>query len=1383
MRMIRLDLTKLRLHDSCLSWLASGCRKLEALDVAGSKAITDVGWGCLQPLDRLQKVNFTGCVRLTRAGLKDMFEPIGNDKFGEPIQGAGKEMRHLNFTRCTLIDNEGVATVVENCPKLVSLVLTGVNQFSDVGLLTVAKSCPFLEVLDLSSHLNELETTCRSRVPQITAEGIAALGKHCHGLRTLKLTNAVHISDEGLEALAGGCTLLKHVDLRNCYNITDRTLAALGRHCHNLEELDIFGCLNVRDGGLLALSSGVPNLRALVISGVDHATDRGVIGLVERCPVLEIVGLQNCKFLTDDSVLSLTSSLSCDTLRSLNLRGVAALTNASVESLRSCTSLTSVDFEFCDEVKKEALEEVAEFLPFARVSFSHLALQPVQRAVRLFNEVSIERQKLAQATEIFQQGIRRHLAKKNYRYIRAEAVGGVTIIQRMARGHMARRRVAKAIAWVKVSKQCARQIQRVWRWYASNEINKALQKQHYLRRMASETIQRMYRCWSARRFVGGTRRMYYRIVGRWERVYVNWTETLKEMRMVESVVRLQHNFRERIRFFRDEAAKAVVPTVQRAWRCYAARCAREARVEIKYKRERAAGRRLLRAWRRKKDWEVIIARVREDERLWHIDKDRHVWAMKRLFYYIMRMNLMRRERKVLMQKKIERDASFVILRFTRFCMANNVVKRVKKRKVWLMMKWNTMTHGTLDLQLHRVARCIQRGWQKRLYNLNRDKGARLLQRAYRGLKGRRSFFSAILHMRDDMAVKIANAYRAYMARTLLKRILRLRFISAGKIQRAWLRKAEWMVIKAYIRKQYGLREAEIRKQKEVMMANKREEFARTLLEKDENKRVQKIQIAFRAHIQRRKKKRKKTNTKEEAFRREFAEMSRRIDAERHADDKKERVKKSKPLFGGKTEQQKMIDMKSIKIRSEIGARKEDSASGPAKLLRRFQLDKRTEQEQKEDTEVQAASILNRQTRSTVLEGITGIRFSVGLGEYQQMQEEQKHNKYTHDPIYEVYKKGNSSKPQDLCANNRKKIYMWTTYSAGKWVWTSVEIRKAPPNHSNESKEKARRNAAREIGYIICGHPQLDIEIVGFAARAAGDASPGIDKIALATDDSEIGDWEKKDYDKVTPHFGKFGLAKGTHLMTHHKKLHAQPVLHQIAEHMLNEREWYDNDLADKIEGYALSTDDVLTLHSIFKIMDITREGAVDIMQLFVLIGEDITRYAPWLTDLVDARGTNKLIFSEFVALTCGICCMGKAETARWAFFNMDREKKGCLDEKDFMHNAEILLENEPTPVAMGKVLRLFRSHAKNEKIKDARGLDTGERLLTIYFDEFAVMADGFLPLLWPIYRLQDKLREKTLGKAYWSTKMKTLEASRAKMRVFKENKETLSHGPWTAKRP
>ena len=50
-----------------------------------------------------------------------------------------------------------------------------------------------------------------------------------------------------------------------------------------------------------------------------------------------------------------------------------------------------------------------------------------------------------------------------------------------------------------------------------------------------------------------------------------------------------------------------------------------------------------------------------------------------------------------------------------------------------------------------------------------------------------------------------------------------------------------MVIKAYIRKQYGLREAESRKQKEVMMANKREEFARTLLEKDENKRVQKIQ--------------------------------------------------------------------------------------------------------------------------------------------------------------------------------------------------------------------------------------------------------------------------------------------------------------------------------------------------------------------------------------------------------------------------------------------------------------------------------------------------------------------------------------------------------------
>ena len=108
-----------------------------------------------------------------------------------------------------------------------------------------------------------------------------------------------------------------------------------------------------------------------------------------------------------------------------------------------------------------------------------------------------------------------------------------------------------------------------------------------------------------------------------------------------------------------------------------------------------------------------------------------------------------------------------------------------------------------------------------------------------------------------------------------------------------------------------------------------------------------------------------------------------------------------------------------------------------------------------------------------------------------------------------------------------------------------EIRKAPPNHSNESKEKARRNAARKLGTLYVAI--LSSTLRSLVARAAGDASPGIDKIALATDDSEMGDWEK-DYDKVTPHFGKFGLAKGTHLMTHHKKLHAQPVLHQCRAH-------------------------------------------------------------------------------------------------------------------------------------------------------------------------------------------------------------------------------------------
>ena len=159
-------------------------------------------------------------------------------------------------------------------------------------------------------------------------------------------------------------------------------------------------------------------------------------------------------------------------------------------------------------------------------------------------------------------------------------------------------------------------------------------------------------------------------------------------------------------------------------------------MELKYAIERKAGRKLLRSWRSKKEWEKMITRVRQAEQQWRINKDRDAWARNQLYHHIMHFCLIRSARKALKQKKAEYAASFVIVRFFRAGAAKNIVRRIKAQKARRMMKWAFLAQGLLDARLHRSAKIIQRAWRGRLMYLERINAARLMQRAWRGLKGR-----------------------------------------------------------------------------------------------------------------------------------------------------------------------------------------------------------------------------------------------------------------------------------------------------------------------------------------------------------------------------------------------------------------------------------------------------------------------------------------------------------------------------------------------------------------------------------------------------------------------------------------------------------------------
>ncbi|XP_037036987.1 F-box/LRR-repeat protein 7-like [Bradysia coprophila] len=261
-----------RVSDRGVQLLSRRCPELTHLQIQSSSTVTnhslfDLATKCTN----LQHLDITGCSQITTVNLNPGFDPPRR-----------LLLQYLDLTDCCSINDEGLKTIVVNCPQLVYLYLRRCVQITDAGLKFVPSFCIALRELSVSD--------CSS----ITDFGIYELAKLGAALRYLSVAKCDQVSDAGLKVIARRCYKLRYLNARGCEAVSDDSITVLANSCPRLRALDIGKC-DVSDAGLRALAESCPNLKKLSLKNCDMITDRGIQYIAYYCRGLQQLNIQDCQ--------------------------------------------------------------------------------------------------------------------------------------------------------------------------------------------------------------------------------------------------------------------------------------------------------------------------------------------------------------------------------------------------------------------------------------------------------------------------------------------------------------------------------------------------------------------------------------------------------------------------------------------------------------------------------------------------------------------------------------------------------------------------------------------------------------------------------------------------------------------------------------------------------------------------------------------------------------------------------------------------------------------------------------------------------------------------------------------------------------------------------
>ena len=361
-----LDVTNANVGDAGVAWIAAGCRGgLRELNLRGCSAVTDVAIVALsESCTNLTCLSISGCGYITDESIQrlaSVLGPVGvlnpyrkytadtkkivNEKRKKSSRRGGLRnihdhaedtlvdkyidipsgLRVLDLTDCDKLTDRSLASLGEWCQALEELVLVGVTNVTDDGMLHLGRmrrkgtgtGGEKEDLKSLENPLRKLNLSGRFRVSnvglntffgtaRITDSGASRLLSRCNHLSSLDLTGSALIGDKTLRSLARSASpLLSELALSGCARITDAGVEAVATGLSSLSDLNLAGCPRIGDGALVALGTGKcrRSLRRLNLFKCNKVSDRGLRALA-GCRMLEHLNLRTCVKVTDGGLIA-----------------------------------------------------------------------------------------------------------------------------------------------------------------------------------------------------------------------------------------------------------------------------------------------------------------------------------------------------------------------------------------------------------------------------------------------------------------------------------------------------------------------------------------------------------------------------------------------------------------------------------------------------------------------------------------------------------------------------------------------------------------------------------------------------------------------------------------------------------------------------------------------------------------------------------------------------------------------------------------------------------------------------------------------------------------------------------------------------------------------
>ncbi|EME48904.1 hypothetical protein DOTSEDRAFT_142386 [Dothistroma septosporum NZE10] len=128
-----------RITDVSVEALAKACNRIRYIDLACCSNLTDNSIMKLAGLPKLKRIGLVKCAGITDRSIYSL--AIGEVKNGRKVNGISVlERVHLSY--CTLLTLDGIHILLNNCPKLTHLSLTGVQAFLRDELLAFCREAP-----------------------------------------------------------------------------------------------------------------------------------------------------------------------------------------------------------------------------------------------------------------------------------------------------------------------------------------------------------------------------------------------------------------------------------------------------------------------------------------------------------------------------------------------------------------------------------------------------------------------------------------------------------------------------------------------------------------------------------------------------------------------------------------------------------------------------------------------------------------------------------------------------------------------------------------------------------------------------------------------------------------------------------------------------------------------------------------------------------------------------------------------------------------------------------------------------------------------------------------------------------------------------------------